>query len=118
MAPVQPGSMLDGKTVLVTGGSSGIGRTTVEVMHREGAHVVLHYSRGIEEARRVQEGLGERVHLVQGDLSDARLRHKVWHDTLAWRGRVDVLVNNAGAWLASPLTDDEDCARVGTPTWR
>jgi 3-oxoacyl-[acyl-carrier protein] reductase len=108
MAPVQPGSMLDGKTVLVTGGSSGIGRTTVEVMHREGAHVVLHYSRGIEEARRVQEGLGERVHLVQGDLSDARLRHKVWHDTLAWRGRVDVLVNNAGAWLASPLTDDED----------
>lgn len=97
--------MLEGRTVLVTGGSSGIGRATVEVMHREGAHVVLHWSRGATEARRARDGLGGRIHLVQGDLTDAAQRQDVWRQAVAWRGRVDVLVNNAGAWLASPLTD-------------
>ncbi|MFF0903360.1 UNVERIFIED_CONTAM: SDR family oxidoreductase [Kocuria sp. CPCC 205316] len=109
--PLQPRAMLEGKTVLVTGGSGGIGRATVEIMHREGAHVVLHYARGAAEARRTRKDLGERIHLVQGDLADAQHRHDVWQQALAWRGRVDVLVNNAGAWLASPLTDDKDWSR-------
>jgi 3-oxoacyl-[acyl-carrier protein] reductase len=111
MTPIQHTGMLQGRTALVTGGSSGIGRATVEVMHREGAHVVLHYGRGAESARQVQEELGERIHLVQGDLTQAGQRHDFWQRALAWRGRVDVLVNNAGAWLASPLTDDEDWRR-------
>ncbi|MFI7744785.1 SDR family NAD(P)-dependent oxidoreductase [Kocuria rhizosphaericola] len=103
--------MLEGKTVLVTGGSGGIGRATVEVMHREGAHVVLHYARAATEARQVRAELGGRIHLVQGDLADAQHRHDIWQQALAWRGRIDVLVNNAGAWLASPLTDNQDWNR-------
>lgn len=106
--PPQPRPMLEGKTVLVTGGSGGIGRATVEIMHREGAHVVLHYARAATEARQVQADLGERIHLVQGDLADAQHRRHIWQQALAWRGHVDVLVNNAGAWLASPLIDDEE----------
>jgi 3-oxoacyl-[acyl-carrier protein] reductase len=111
MNRLQPASMLEGKTVLVTGGSSGIGRATVEVMHREGAHVVLHYGRDAEAARQIQEGLGEGIHLVQGDLTEAGQRHNVWQQALAWRGRVDVLVNNAGAWLASMIADEEEWCR-------
>lgn len=109
-APPQPRGLLEGRTVLVTGGSGGIGRATVEVLHREGAHVVLHYSRGAADAWRTRDELGERVHLVQGDLTDADERAGIWQSAVAWRGRIDVLVNNAGAWLASPLADPDDWA--------
>ncbi|MFI7480927.1 SDR family NAD(P)-dependent oxidoreductase [Kocuria sp. M1R5S2] len=97
--------MLEGRTVLVTGGSGGIGRATVEVAHREGAHVVLHWSRDATGAREARDALGERIHPVQGDLTSPGQRQDVWRQAVAWRGRLDVLVNNAGAWLASPLDD-------------
>jgi NAD(P)-dependent dehydrogenase (short-subunit alcohol dehydrogenase family) len=97
--------MLKGKTVLVTGGSRGIGRATVETMHREGAHVVLHYSSGASEAQAAQQQLGDRIRLVQGNLAEPGQAQAVWAAAEEWNGRVDVLVNNAGAWLASPIDD-------------
>ncbi|MFF2243797.1 SDR family NAD(P)-dependent oxidoreductase [Arthrobacter sp. NPDC058130] len=97
--------MLKGKTVLVTGGSRGIGRATVETLHREGAHVVLHYSSAAGDAQAVQENLGDPIRLVQGDLADPGAAARVWAAAEEWNGRVDVLVNNAGAWLESPLDD-------------
>jgi NAD(P)-dependent dehydrogenase (short-subunit alcohol dehydrogenase family) len=93
------------RTVLVTGGSRGIGRAVVEAVHRDGAHVIVHSSR-VETGRAVVEALGpERVHLAAGDLAEAGGAVRVWAAALAWRNRIDVLVNNAGAWLASPLDD-------------
>ena len=97
--------MLKGKTVLVTGGSRGIGRATVETMHREGAHVVLHYSSGVGEAQAVQQQLGDRIRLVKGHLAEPGQAQAVWAAAEEWNGPVDVLVNNAGAWLASPIDD-------------
>jgi NAD(P)-dependent dehydrogenase (short-subunit alcohol dehydrogenase family) len=98
-------STLNGRTVLVTGGSRGIGRAIVEVMHRDGAHVIVHSSR-VETGQAVRDALGpDRVHLVAGDLSASDEPERVWGEALAWRDRIDVLVNNAGAWLASPVDD-------------
>ncbi|MFE4835437.1 SDR family NAD(P)-dependent oxidoreductase [Arthrobacter sp. NPDC056691] len=97
--------MLAGRTVLVTGGSRGIGRATVEAMHREGAHVVLHYGNDKDSAQATADRLGARVKLVQGDLRDPDARRRVWAEAVEWRGGVDVLVNNAGAWLASEIED-------------
>lgn len=94
------------RTVLVTGGSRGIGRAVVEAVHRDGAHVIVHSSR-VETGRAVREALGpERVHAVAGDLADVGVAAQVWTEALAWRRRIDVLVNNAGAWMASPLDDE------------
>jgi NAD(P)-dependent dehydrogenase (short-subunit alcohol dehydrogenase family) len=98
--------MLAGKTVLVTGASRGIGRATAEALHREGAHVVLHYGNDKDSAQATADRLGERVKLVQGDLRDAAERQRVWTEAARWRAGVDVLVNNAGAWLASEIDDD------------
>lgn len=98
--------MLAGKTVLVTGASRGIGRATAEVLHREGAHVVLHYGNDKDSARATAERLGDRVHLVQGNLRDPAERQRVWTEAARWRGGIDVLVNNAGAWLASEIDDN------------
>ncbi|VXC14123.1 Short-chain dehydrogenase [Arthrobacter sp. 9AX] len=103
--------MLDGKTALVTGASRGIGRATVEVLHREGANVALHYGNDKDSAQATADRLGDRVTLVQGDLREPAERHRVWSEAAQWRDGVDVLVNNAGAWLPSEIDDDGDWQR-------
>lgn len=100
-------AMAAGKTVLVTGASRGIGRATAEVLHREGANVVLHYGNDKDSARATADRLGDPVKLVQGDLRDPAERRRVWTEAAGWHGGVDVLVNNAGAWLASEIDDDD-----------
>ena len=98
--------LLAGKTVLVTGASRGIGRVTAEALHREGAHVVLHYGNDKDSAQATADRLGARVRLAQGDLRDPDERRRVWAEAADWRNGVDVLVNNAGAWLPSDINDD------------
>jgi NAD(P)-dependent dehydrogenase (short-subunit alcohol dehydrogenase family) len=97
--------MLAGKTALVTGASRGIGRATAVTLHREGAHVILHYGNDKDSAQATADRLGDRVHLIQGDLRDPAERVRVWTEAAAWFGGVDVLINNAGAWLASEIDD-------------
>ena len=99
--------MLDGRTVLVTGASRGIGRATAVALHREGADVVLHYGNDKDSAQATADQLGERIKLVQGDMRDPGERRRVWTEAADWRDGVDVLVNNAGAWLASEINDAE-----------
>lgn len=97
--------LLSGRTVLITGGSRGIGAATVRVAHREGARVVLHYGTGAEQAQQIATELGDRVHLVRGDLARRGGVAALWDAALAAAGRIDVLVNNAGAWIATPLQE-------------
>lgn len=99
------GGMLEGKAVLVTGASRGIGRATAVALHREGAHVILHYGNDNDSAQATADRLGNRVKLVQGDLTESAERGRVWEEATQWRDGVDVLVNNAGAWLASEIDD-------------
>ena len=108
------GGTLAGKTVLVTGASRGIGRATAVALHREGAHVVLHYGNDKGAAQATADRLGERVQLVQGDLRDRVERLRVWTEASGWRGGLDVLVNNAGAWLPSGIDD----ANSWQPGWQ
>lgn len=96
---------LAGRTLLVTGGSRGIGRATVVAAHGQGARVVLHHATSTTEAHAVADRLGRRIHLVAGDLTDEARRAEVWQAAVSWAGRIDVLVNNAGAWIASPSDD-------------
>jgi NAD(P)-dependent dehydrogenase (short-subunit alcohol dehydrogenase family) len=43
--------------------------------------------------------------IVCADLTDNSACAALWDEALAWRGSIDVLVNNAGAWIASPVAD-------------
>lgn len=95
------------RTVLVTGGSRGIGAATVRALHRDGATVAFSFGSNEEAARAVCASLGDEVHALRADLSVAGAADRLWDSAVAALGGVDVLVNNAGAWLASPVADAE-----------
>lgn len=105
---------LDGKVVLVTGGSRGIGAAIVRAAAAAGAHVVLHYGREAARAQALAAEIGsERCLVVGADFLVDREILDLWATAEAWRGRVDVLVNNAGIYEPADVTDDFDHWRDG-----
>jgi 3-oxoacyl-[acyl-carrier protein] reductase len=101
---------LTGRTAIVTGAAVGIGREISIALGREGAGVVVNYSKSRREAEetaeQVRQAGGEPL-LVQADVSrDDQVRAMV-RQTLERFGRVDVLVNNAGITKRVPFSDLE-----------
>jgi 3-oxoacyl-[acyl-carrier protein] reductase len=89
---------LEGRTALVTGGTSDIGAATVRGLARRGADVVIHYHRSAAKAQALADevgALGRKATLVQGDLSSAQEVKRVAREASA-AAPVDILVNNAG----------------------
>ncbi|AXI80989.1 SDR family NAD(P)-dependent oxidoreductase [Peterkaempfera bronchialis] len=112
------GGRLQGKTALVTGSTSNIGRAIVKAFAAEGAQVVVSgRSRGrglriVEEIR----AAGGRADFVEADLDGtaAASRHLAEQASRALGGRIDILVNNAGIFPGSTTadTDEETFDRV------
>ena len=95
---------LTGKVVLVTGGSRGIGAAAVRAVVQCGGEAVIHFGQRVDAAETLAKEVGEtRVHLCQADLLSVPATEDLWCDALAWRGRIDVLVNNAGVYEKAPL---------------
>ncbi|MCA9150539.1 MAG: SDR family oxidoreductase [Planctomycetales bacterium] len=88
---------LQGKVVLVTGSTTGIGRSIAEKCLAEGAHVMLH-GRDEQRGRALAKRLGSQAHLHIDDLADPNAAQRLIDATIARFGRLDVLVNNA-AWV-------------------
>jgi NAD(P)-dependent dehydrogenase (short-subunit alcohol dehydrogenase family) len=91
---------LSGRTAIVTGGTSGIGRATAELLAGAGANVAItgrDETRGAEVLDRVRE-LGAGALFVRADVRSAADCERTVGDTLEAFGRVDVLVNNAGVY--------------------
>lgn len=91
------------RAALVTGGSRGIGAAIARALADRGDRVAVHYGTSRDSAEAVRDSLPGEGHVtVQADLADpAAVRTCV--DTAAERlGRLDVLVNNAGVFLAHP----------------
>lgn len=105
---------LQGKNVLVTGASSGIGRAIAVRFAAEGAHVAVNYYSGEEEARAtVQEmraasqaaGIAAgrlKDMTVQADVSKADDVEAMFEAVLTTLGGLDILVNNAGMQIQGP----------------
>ena len=92
---------LSGKTVLVTGGSRGIGAGIVETLLAANAQVIIHFNASEEQARQLATGAhADRCHLVQADLYTPEAPLALWKKALDWCGKIDVLVNNAAVRLA------------------
>lgn len=100
-----------GKTVVVTGASSGIGRATAELFAQHGGRVVIHYNsneRGaLEACERIIDGKGTAV-CVQADLSSLEGVESLKEETHREVGPVDILVNNAGSLLERASIQEMD----------
>jgi NAD(P)-dependent dehydrogenase (short-subunit alcohol dehydrogenase family) len=106
---------LDGKTALVTGGTTGLGRAIAERFLFEGAGVVI---TGRDEtlggsAEEALRSVGD-VRFIAADAADADAVARSVTEAIDYLGRLDVLVNNAGIGVAARLLDTptEDFDRV------
>lgn len=102
---------MEGKTVLITGASSGIGKETAKGLVRMGADLVLVCRRRDRAERAVSEikstAAGARVGLVLADLLNQSEVRRAAGEFLASHDRLDVLVNNAGTdYLSYGVTGD------------
>jgi NAD(P)-dependent dehydrogenase (short-subunit alcohol dehydrogenase family) len=100
---------LDGKTAIVTGGTSGIGEGIAKAFVTEGANVVI-VGRREEEGRALEKQIG--VRFVRADVANEADVEAMVGRTLEWFGRLDCLVNNAG--IPSPMISitETDAAAV------
>ena len=88
---------LSGKTVLVTGGSRGIGEAIVRAVAAAGAKVLLHYNKNGAAAEAIRREIGhEACELIQADLSEVDAAADLWRAATEAAQRIDVLINNAG----------------------
>jgi citronellol/citronellal dehydrogenase len=93
-----------GKTILVTGGGSGIGRCTAHELASLGARIAL-LGRTLEKLEKVRDELGGDVFIHAADLRNEGQVKEAIAAVLGWGGRIDGLVNNAGGQFPARLRD-------------
>jgi 3-oxoacyl-[acyl-carrier protein] reductase len=87
------------KVVLVTGGGTGLGRAMCLHFAREGAAVIVNYSKSEERAKETVDGIdamGGQAGAVQADVSRDSQARQLIEKAVARFGRLDILINNAG----------------------
>ena len=105
--------LLNGKNVLITGGSRGLGRSLCKAFAREGANIAFNYmtdEAGAAQTQKEAGAFGTDVQAVRASVADKTAIMEMVNQIEKQWGRIDILVNNAGITQMLPmaLLEEED----------
>lgn len=99
---------LEGRVVLVTGASRGIGAAAAAALAAAGARVAVHYATSADRAKALADRIPGDARAFRADLSDPASAAGLIEGVRSHYGGIDALVNNAGIALAAPLDMELD----------
>ena len=108
------------KTILITGGSRGIGKCIAENLAKDGFNVVLNYNKSEKQAKQIKKELEEQginIEICKADVSKREEVKKLVKFALNKFGNIDVLINNAGIaklQMFNDITDSDWNEMIGT----
>ena len=94
---------LTGMNILITGASRGIGQAIARLLGRAGAILAIHYHQNQESAQKLQKEIGSPSEIFQADLADSKKCIRLFEQVEEKFGHIDVLINNAGIAIQSPV---------------
>jgi len=97
---------LNGKVALVTGGAHRVGKAITLALGRAGANVAIHYHQSAAQAGATLEelrALGVEATAIAGNLAEVAEVERVVDEATARLGQLDLLINSAGIWGATPI---------------
>ncbi|WP_043932627.1 SDR family NAD(P)-dependent oxidoreductase [Bacillus sp. EB01] len=98
--------LLQGKNILITGGSKGIGKAIAAAFVAEGANVAIS-ARGMDALEKTNEELEGKATIFQADITNPEEREKLIMSFVEKYGTIDVLINNAGGSNGGNATETE-----------
>ena len=97
---------LKGKSVLITGASSGIGRASARAFAKEGMRVAVS-ARSTDRLRELVKELGPQAIMLPADLTSAAETDELIRQAIAKLGKLDILFANAGVYIAGPVAEGD-----------
>lgn len=101
-------SYLKNKTVIITGSSKGLGKSTAIEFAKQGANVIINYNSNLEEANNVVDkisGDGGKAFAIKANVGNSKEIENLFDTAITHFGKVDIIVNNAGIMITKPLKD-------------
>ncbi len=105
---------LEGKTAIITGGASGIGRETTLTFIKEGARVIIWdiNEANAEETQKMAGDLKSAVEFMHVDTTDYAVVEAAANEVMEKHGKIDILINNAG------ITSDSTLKKMEPAQWQ
>lgn len=96
------------RTVLITGGTKGIGKSMAEVLVKGEYNVVLNYHQDILSADQIQQQMSEagfQIKVIKADVANKAEVENMVEEVISTFGFIDVLINNAGINIDKPILE-------------
>jgi len=106
--------LVEGKNVIITGASRGIGKGIAEIFAKNGANIAFTFASSEEKAKALEQDLqqfGSKVKGYKSDASDFEAAQKLVDDVISEFGSIDIIINNAG------ITKDNLLLRMQKDDW-